>query len=133
VPLQLWTPSIIDWQSVFLPHAPAGLAHALSTHLPQSLSPNAGAGGGAAGAADDAAGAAEVSVADEESDVAGMSAAADDAGALAPPSSPDDADSSAGVSGGLPPPQASQVRGPVARRRNDRVRLRAGAIGPLLA
>src|SRR5580700_5023947 len=112
LPLQPWMASMTAWQSVFLPHAAAGFAHVLSMHLPQSLSPSAAAGGGAAGAlADEAAGAAlDVSLAAAEPADAGRSVLDEESavdGVEAPESSPEEL-SSAGVSGGLPA-QASQV------------------------
>ena len=117
-----WIASTTLWQSLFLPHAASGFAHVLSTHLPQSLSPNAGAAGGgaAAGASADAAGALpELSAA--------MSPAALLAGALESDAAAEldslllllSELSSAGDSGGLPPPQASHARGIAARRTRD--------------
>jgi hypothetical protein len=110
----------MSWQLLFLPHAAAGFAQVVSRHLPQSVLPSVGEGGGAT-LAEDAAGAAlDVSLdADDESAAAGMSALEDAAAEELPESSPDEL-SSAGVSGGLPPPQASHTNGPTARARIDR-------------
>jgi len=122
---QEWIASTTLWQSLFLPHAASGFAHVLSTHLPQSLSPNAGAAGAAAAAGADDAGAPPPELSADMSDAALL------AGALESDGDAEEAEdvsllpllslelSSAGVSGGFPPPQASQARGMAARRTRD--------------
>jgi hypothetical protein len=127
-----WIASTTLWQSGFLPHAASGFAHVLSTHLPQSLSPNAGAGGGDAAAAD-------------PPDEPGDAPPPELSGAMSPPpaalpagalESDGEAEleslalpllsellSSAGVSGGLPPPQAIQTGITARRTRDPRERL----------
>jgi hypothetical protein len=109
---QLWMPSRIAWQSVFFPQAASCFAQVLSMHLPQSVLPNDGDGGGAA-AVDSELGL-DVSAAAAEADSAGA-AESDAAGA----SELADAElSPAAVSGGLvsPPPHASQARGAATTR-----------------
>ena len=122
-----WIASTTLWQSGFLPHAASGFAHVLSTHLPQSLSPNAGAGGGDAAAdAPDEPGA-ELSGDMSPPPAALLAGALESDGAaeleslalLPLPSLFSELLSSAGVSGGLPPPQASHARGIAARRTRD--------------
>jgi hypothetical protein len=104
--VQLWIPSTVGEQSVFLLHAAACLPHALSMHWPQSLFPNAGAAGVDAavdsGAALDEL---DVSAGAEDADAAGSGA--EDSAVLA-----DDDVSGAGLSAGLDsPPHAIQASG----------------------
>jgi hypothetical protein len=109
--VQLWMESSIDWQSVFLPHAASGFAHALSTQAPQSVLPNVG-GGGAAGAGASVLAAAGASAV---ADAAALALSASGASELALAEVSDE-----GVSGGLvsspPPPHASQANGTDATR-----------------
>lgn len=112
---QLWKASMVDWQSPFLLHAAAGLAHVLSMHLPQSVPPMGGAAGGAALVAVSAGGGVELSAAPLEAGAEPDVSSPPELAAFA--ESDVDADSSAGVSGGgLDPPQASQANGTTAQR-----------------
>ena len=84
--VQLWIESTYDWQSLSLPQAAAGFAHALSTHEPQSVLPKVGEGGGAAsaGAAEAVAAGSGFSAGAADAASAGFSASALDAGASEP-------------------------------------------------
>jgi hypothetical protein len=109
---------------VFLPQAASGFAQVFSTHFPQSVLANDGAGGGAAAVASAVAvGALGVSAGAADADAAALSepAGASELAAEAELSS-------AGLSGGLvsPPPHASQASGTVTMRTRE-MRGRVGA------
>ena len=108
---------------MFLPHAVSCLAHALSTHCPHGLLPNAGAE--AAGAAlADALAAGALLLDDAPLPVGSLEAVA---GALEPPSSEEL--SAAGDSAAFfPPPHASQASGRTANERREATGKRMGPV-----